>query len=91
MSNINQDIQASHKILAMQEEASEHSDRIVDMLPGCFIVLNDQYEILRSNIEFAKSFNLSHESVLRMKFSSIFKQEEWAIFEKNLRLPIERG
>jgi len=84
MSNINQDIQASHKILAMQEEASEHSDRIVDMLPGFFIVLNDQYEILRSNIEFAKSYNLNHESVLRMKFSSIFKQEEWAIFEKNL-------
>ena len=85
MSNINQDIQASHKILAMQEEANEHSDRIVDMLPGIFIVLNERYEILRSNIEFAKTFNIKPENVLRMQFSSIFKRESWEVFARNLK------
>lgn len=85
MSNINQDIQASHKILAMQEEANEHSDRIIDLLPGIFVVLNDQYEILRSNIGFAKIFNLRHENVLRMHFSSIFNKETWDIFSSKLK------
>lgn len=85
MSNINQDIQASHKILAMQEEASEHSDRIIDMLPGIFIVLNEHFEILRSNIEFANIFNIKHENALRMQFSSIFKKETWEVFSRQLK------
>lgn len=85
MSNINQDIQASHKILAMQEEANEHSDRIVDMLPGIFVVLNEKHEVLRSNVAFANMFNLKHEKVLRLNFSSIFKKEAWDIFSRQLK------
>ncbi len=85
MSNINHDIQASHKILTMLEEANEHSDKIIDMLPGIFVVLNENHEILRSNIQFAQLFNLNHEKVLRMSFSSIFKKETWAIFSRHLK------
>lgn len=85
MSNINQDIQASHKILAMQEEASEHSDKIIDMLPGIFVVLNEKHEVLRSNIAFASMFNVKHEKLLRMDFTSIFKKEAWDIFASQLK------
>ena len=86
MSNINQNIQASHKILEMLEEANENSDQIIDLLPGIFIVLNEHGEILRTNIEFANIFNIAHESALRKKLSSFCKKETWDIFASHFKL-----
>jgi len=41
MSNLNQDIQASHKILDLLERANAQSEAIIDGLPGVFLILNE--------------------------------------------------
>ena len=51
MSNLNQNIQASHKVLSLLEKANSHSENIIDSLPGIFLILNEQHEILRGNVE----------------------------------------
>ena len=81
MNHINQDIQASHKILMLMEEANCYSETIIDRLPGIFLIVNERYEILRSNIEFADTFGLDYSNILRLNFAQLFKQETWKIFQ----------
>jgi len=81
MSNISHDVQASHKVLTLLEDANTHSERIIDSLPGVFLIINSEFEILRGNFEASKVFNIDYESLLRTSFSSLFKKEVWEIFE----------
>jgi two-component system, cell cycle response regulator len=81
MSHINQDIQASHKILKLLEEANSYSESIIDRLPGIFLIVNERYEIIRSNIEFADTFGLDYSKILRLNFAQLFRQETWKIFQ----------
>ena len=74
MSNISHDVQASHKVLTLLEDANTHSERIIDGLPGVFLIINSQFEILRGNVEASKVFNIDSESLLRTSFSSLFKK-----------------
>lgn len=82
MSNINQDIQASHKILTLLEEANAQSESILDNIPGVFLIINEKFEILRGNVECSKIFNIDYEKMLRFDFSSLFEHEVWSLFEK---------
>ncbi len=83
MSNINQDIQASHKILTLLEEANLHSEYILDTIPGVFIIINEKFKILRGNIEFSQMFGIPYENILHTDFSSLFDKEIWALFVKH--------
>ena len=70
MSNLNQNIQASHKVLALLEKANSHSERIIDSLPGVFLILNERFEILRGNLESSKILGIDYEDLLRTHFPS---------------------
>ena len=81
MSNLNQNIQASHKVLALLEKANSHSERIIDGLPGVFLILNERFEILRGNLESSKILDVNYEDLLRTHFPSLFTNEVWAVFQ----------
>ena len=85
MSNLNQDIQASHKILDLLERANVQSEAIVDGLPGIFLILNDKGQILRGNTEAARVLGIDPEDLLRTECSRLFKLEAWQIFQEHLK------
>tara|TARA_R110001592_G_scaffold238227_2_gene497783 strand:- start:81574 stop:82962 length:1389 start_codon:yes stop_codon:yes gene_type:complete len=85
MSNINQNIQASHKVLSLLEKANAHSENIIDGLPGIFLILNEKHEILRGNVESSNIFGIDSEDLLRTHFPSLFKSEVWAVFQHHLK------
>lgn len=84
MSNINQDVQASHKILSLLERANSQTENIIDCLPGIFLIFNDQQDILRGNLEASRILRLHPEELLRAKVSSLFRNDMWDIFQQNL-------
>tara|TARA_R110001592_G_scaffold167131_5_gene402512 strand:+ start:5235 stop:6623 length:1389 start_codon:yes stop_codon:yes gene_type:complete len=81
MSNLNQNIQASHKVLSLLEKANSHSERIIDSLPGVFLILNENFEILRGNQTSSDVLGIEYEDLLRTQFSTLFKSEIWNIFD----------
>jgi len=85
MSNISQDVQASHKVLTLLESANTNSERIIDNLPGVFLILNAKFDILRGNIESSKIFDIEYEDMLRTSFPDLFKKEVWQIFQTNFQ------
>ncbi|MCW8932975.1 MAG: GGDEF domain-containing protein [Gammaproteobacteria bacterium] len=86
MSNINQDIQASHKILTLLEDANAQSEYILDTVPGVFLIINEKFEILRGNVEFSNIFKIDYEKMLRFDFSTLFEHEVWSIFQKHFSI-----
>ncbi|MCG8610724.1 MAG: GGDEF domain-containing protein [Pseudomonadales bacterium] len=80
MSKLNQDIQASHKILSLLEKANDHAEHIIDMLPGVFLIINEHGDILRGNLESTKVFDLSYEALLRTNVSELLRHEIWLLF-----------
>jgi len=90
-STINRALQASHKIISILEEASSHSEMILDLLPGIFLVVNEKCEILRCNIESSKIAGVPIEEMLRRDVSSLFKEEMWEIFASNVKQLRESG
>jgi diguanylate cyclase (GGDEF)-like protein/PAS domain S-box-containing protein len=85
MSNINQDIQASHKILSLLEGANSHSEHIIDSLPGVFLVINEKFRILRGNVESANAFGLEHESLLGTNFQDLFNEHVCSLFKHQFK------
>ncbi len=86
MSNINQDVQASHKILSLLEKANAQAEEIIDRLPGIFLIFNEQYEILRGNREALQVLGLSNDALLRTEVTAFFRPDMRTIFEQNLEL-----
>lgn len=84
MSNLNQDIQASHKILELLERANAQSEAIVDGLPGVFLILNESGQILRGNLEAARALGIDAEDLLRSDCARLFKRETSKIFLQHL-------
>lgn len=91
MSNINQDVQASHKILTLLEKANSQTEAILDGLPGVFIVFNTAYEILRANREAELLLKLAPEALLRSQLSALFKPVMWEIFLQNFQRMNKEG
>ena len=85
MRNANLDLQASHKMLMMFEEANSNTEMVIDQFPGIFIILNDRHEILRANQEFVSLFKLVPDQLLHRPFASFFRQKSWEIFEFNVK------
>ena len=85
MRNANLDLQASHKMLMMFEEANSNTEMVIDQFPGIFIILNDRHEILRANQEFVSLFKLVPDQLLHRLFASFFRQKSWEIFEFNVK------
>lgn len=81
MSNINQDIQASHKILSLLEEANSHSEDIIDSLPGVFLVMNENFRILRGNVESSTTFGFDYENLLGTNFQDLFNDHISGLFQ----------
>ncbi|MDC0255551.1 ATP-binding protein [Bacteriovoracales bacterium] len=84
MSNINQDLQATHKILTIIEQSKSNNDELLDHLPGIFCIIDDEARVLRGNLELASIFKIDLEDLIEKDFSSIFNKEIWNIFKKNL-------
>ena len=80
MSNLNQTIQASHKVLSLLEKANSHSEQIIDSLPGVFLILNEKFEILRGNVEASNILGLEYEALLRTPLSELIKKDIWDVF-----------
>ncbi len=80
----NLDLQASHKMLVMFEEANANTEMVIDQFPGIFLILNSSHEILRANQEFVTLFNIDSDQIFRRSFASFFRQKSWEIFEHNV-------
>jgi len=52
MSRINQDLQASHKIISIVEKSKNYSESLIDNLPDVFAVINEK-SLIRYQLIFA--------------------------------------
>jgi signal transduction histidine kinase len=85
MSRINQDLQASHKIISIVEKSKTYSESLIDNLPDVFAVVNDQFEVLRASHVVTSLLSCSDEDVFRQKISKVFRKESWDIFLHNIK------
>ncbi|MDC0255553.1 ATP-binding protein [Bacteriovoracales bacterium] len=85
MSEINKDLQATHKILTIVEQSKSHNDELLDKLPGIFSIIDDESRVLRGNLLLASTFKCELEEVIEKKFSSIFRDEAWKIFSSKIQ------
>ena len=89
MSHINLDLQASHKMLMLLDEANVNTELIIDSIPGIFLIVNENHEVLRANLEFIKLLGLDSEDILRLPLSRLFNKESWKIFAHNIKQIVE--
>jgi diguanylate cyclase (GGDEF)-like protein len=91
MANINLDLQASHKMLLLLDEANTHTESIIDQIPGIFLIINDKYEVLRANQEFAAVIGMEQEAMLRLPLSRYFEPQKWKIFARQVKTVVAKG
>lgn len=91
MANINLDLQASHKMLLLLDEANTHTESVIDQIPGIFLIINAQHEILRANQAFVDLLNIEHEAALRLPLSKYFQPKNWEIFAHHIKKIVGRG
>tara|TARA_Y100001954_G_scaffold238327_1_gene305448 strand:- start:8105 stop:10702 length:2598 start_codon:yes stop_codon:yes gene_type:complete len=84
MSEINKDLQATHKILTIVEQSKSHNDELLDKLPGVFAIVDEKAKILRGNLFLSGIFDCELEEIIEKDLSSIFSQEAWNIFQKKI-------
>ena len=84
MSNINQDLQATHKILTIIEQSKSNNDELLDHLPGIFCIIDEDAKILRGNLELSNVYKIDLEDLIEKDFSSIFSPEIWKIFKSKI-------
>lgn len=89
MSHRNLDLQASHKMLMLLDEANANIESVIDSIPGIFLIVNEDHEVLRANTEFARLLGLDSEDILRLPLSRFFKKESWKIFAHNIKQLVE--
>lgn len=83
--SVNQDLQASHKMLLMFDEVNANTEMVIDQFPGIFLIINEQHEILRANREFLTLFDLDPEQIFRLPLSNFFNKTSWEIFAHNVK------
>lgn len=91
MANINLDLQASHKMLLLLDEANTHTESVIDQIPGVFLIINEQHEVLRANQEFVALVGLAQEEALRILLSKYFLPKNWEIFARQIKTVVTRG
>lgn len=85
MSHINLDLQASHKMLKLLDEANANSESVIDRIPGIFLVVNEDHEVLRANDGFLEILGLDRDDIFRLPLAKHFKIERWKIFAQHIR------
>lgn len=89
MSHINLDLQASHKMLKLLDEANANSESVIDSIPGIFLIINEDHEVLRANDGFLDILGLARDDIFRLPLARHFKIEHWKIFAQHIRQIIE--
>ncbi|WP_153109553.1 sensor domain-containing diguanylate cyclase [Propionivibrio limicola] len=89
MSRINLDLQASHKMLMLLDEANANAESVIDQIPGLFVVINENHEVLRANQGFIDLFGLDGEDLFRAPLSRFFRRESWKVFAHNIKQIID--
>ncbi len=89
--SINQDLQASHRMLLMFDEANTNVEMVIDQFPGIFLIINDKYEVLRANREFLTLFDLDPEQMFRLSMAGFFRKKSWEIFAHNVQKLAKAG
>jgi two-component system cell cycle response regulator len=85
MSHINLDLQASHKMLMLLDEANANTESVIDLIPGVFLVVNENHEVLRANLGFVELFGLDADDIFRLPLAKFFRKECWKIFAHNIK------
>jgi two-component system cell cycle response regulator len=85
MSHINLDLQASHKMLMLLDEANANTESVIDQIPGIFLVVNENHEVLRANLGFVELFGLDADDIFRLPLAKFFSKESWKIFAHNIK------
>lgn len=89
MSHINLDLQASHKMLMMLDEANANTESVINQIPGIFLIINENHEVLRANDGFSTLFGLAPEDNFRLPLARFFRPEYWKIFAHNIQQIID--
>lgn len=82
---MNQDLHATHQILAILEASKTVADRILDNLPGLYITCDPGGNILRANVQTAVYLEVSHEDLLGVHISRLFRHETWQLYEEKFQ------
>lgn len=85
MSRINQDLQASHKIISIVEKSKNYSESLIDNLPDVFAVINEKFEVLRASHVMTSLLSCSDDDIFRQNLNKVFRAESWAIFLHNIK------
>lgn len=89
MSHINLDLQASHKMLMLLDEANTNTEQIIDRVPGVFLIINEDHEVLRANHGFVELLGLDAENIFRLPLSRFFQKENWKMFAHKIKQIVE--
>lgn len=89
MSHINLDLQASHKMLMLLDEANANTESVIDRIPGIFLIINEDHEVLRANLEFIRLLDLDPEDIFRLPLAKFFRKESWKIFAHHIKQIVE--
>ena len=89
MSHINLDLQASHKMLMLLDEANANTESVIDSIPGIFLIINEDHQVLRANLEFIKRLGLDPEDIFRLPLARFFRNESWKIFAHHIKQIVE--
>lgn len=85
MSHINLDLQASHKMLMLLDEANANTESAIDQIPGIFLIINEDHEVLRTNLGFTDLLGLDAEDTFRLPLSKFFRKGNWTVFAYNIK------
>src|SRR2546430_1378892 len=77
-------IQATQYIISLLESSKWHTEEALDNLPGIYVIIDGQGQILKGNKGLAGIFDLNHENLLGLNLSQIFSKENWHLFQKLL-------
>lgn len=70
--SINNDLQSSHRIIKLLANSLDTAERVMDTLPGIFILLNQNFQILRTNTFVQEFTNKDSEDLLLKNIDILF-------------------
>lgn len=88
MNNINQDIQASEKIVTILSRSKIQTEGIINDFDSIFVVINEKNEILRANKSFTTIYEMDY---LREDFIQAFQEESQGELENLIKATREEN
>lgn len=87
----NHDIQATHHLIHLFEQAKSQTEFTLDTFPGLFCVINYGGSIFRGNDRLAEIFGVEHEHLLDQNFKDLFTPQTWEKFANALEKILEQS